>query len=56
MIRLRGVPIADEDARELARRLREHALVAVGIAERVERPLVAEGGSSPQTHPRRALS
>jgi hypothetical protein len=44
MIRLRGVPIGDEDARELARRLREHALVAVGIAERVERALVAEGG------------
>jgi len=43
VIGVRGVPISDEDARELARRLNGHA-AARGFVDRLERALAMDGG------------
>jgi len=43
VIRVRGVPISDDDARELARRLSGHA-DARSFVDRLERALAMDGG------------
>lgn len=51
MIRLRGVPISIEDAAELARGLLVQSEASLGIAERLERAIVAGTGVIATTEP-----
>jgi hypothetical protein len=46
VIRVRGVPVTDDDAREIARLLRGD-LAGIGVAVRIDRALATDGGLIP---------